>query len=428
MRRLAPILALVLVACPSRPQGDGDGGATTAPDPQSGREIGEAPTERAGDGSARRLAQAKVDTLLLGVSRDGSKALLRLGEAPRPTSGADLQMRWVKTSDGALLEQWTEPALSRAASATLADGGSDRAAPSPEALSTPALAAEVKRHGDALAELARSHDRAFAVSDDRAHLLVAIGPWLYLAHGKDGALAALVSPRPAEAPRFVAGGARFVVAQREAGRDGGVAELSLAIAATAAPSKLTALADARDVAPDSLRVAEGGAALYLQRGHARAEGGCLVRVTLAGNAKGKAIACAKADERLEQVVYAPALTQAVLRVRVGSFRDGKSRLEWVSLPDGKVTATITVPGAPSLGTLRDDGVLLARVRTAHGGALATFDPKARTESTTSDPAVLPYGFVGAELVAPTRYLTANDGELVTVDLSARSWSTTPLSP
>lgn len=350
-------------------------------------------------GAPRATAPAAPGTIpaVLGVTRDGKRALLRLDDVHGHVTPS--RYRWIEIATNAMESEWT--------------------------LSDPPLAADVVKHAAALLDLDEPHDERFAVSPSA--VVFNHGDWLDVADPKTGRGLARLASDPSYYPQISATGA-FVVYQREQGSLDGVVGNYMPFVAPLPSGTPSRRLEVNDVRGEEMRISPDGAFLYVQSGTEHPEQGCLVRVTIAPPSPTKKLFCADPGQTFVGVRFSRSRAFAAVMTRRGSV--GPVRATFLRLPEGTVIASLEESPAFEVAAIDDQGVGLASAMTVGLGAResALVDPTARTIDVFTPAVAVPTAFYGAAWLSGDRFVVGHDGGVQVVEIPALPKTARPWPP
>ena len=343
---------------------------------------------------------------IVGVTADRKRALVCLTDMRQ--SWVDPLFRWIEVATNAVLGEWREPALMGLPRETMTDGNSIRSQP---AVTDPALEADVAKHAAALLAVS-ARDERFAAANDTS--VFNVGDWLYAADTRTGKVGARLSNDASYYPH-IAPDASFVVYSREQGLLDGVVGNYMPFVAPLPAGAPSRRLEVKDVDGELMELSRDGRTLYVQSGHEKPEGGCLVSVDLAAPSHPKSLFCVAKDERIDGVRFSPSRAFAVVMARKGNM--GPERAVWIHLPDGANLGELHLPGVFQVAAVNDAGVGLAGGIPVSGDS-ALVDPVSRRYESVKTGVSIPYAFYGAAWLDANRFVLAEGGGVRIVDLAA----------
>ncbi len=394
---LPPLVALAMLGACTRSSATttASGSADAGPSPSdAGRDVARTP---------RAPSAPNALTSVLGVTRDGKRALVRIDDfhghlAPSP-------YRWIDVATGAMLSEWTLPMLGIAAPAV----------PPPAALEH-----DVAKHAAALLELDEPHDERFAVG--KTAVVFNEGDWLHVADPKTGKVGPRLAADASYYPQIDPDGAFVVYSRMQGSLDGVVGNYMPFIAPLPAGAPSRRL-EVRDVGGEEMRISPDGLFLYARSGVELPRGGCLVRVTIAPPSPTKKLFCVDAGDDLTGVRFSPSRTFLVVLARTGST--GPVRATFLHLPEGTVIGVLKESSAFDVATVDDLGVGLGTGLTPGGPDVARIDPASRSLETFVPGVRLPPAFYGAAWLTGNRYAVGDDGGIAIVEIATAAKTPRP---
>ena len=371
-------------------------------------------------GTRRPAALAAVrgrEGFVVGVTPDGKRALLRLEDAKE--SWVDPMFRWIDIATNTVVEEWSEPALQGLPRETMTDSQAVRSKPS---VTGADLEADVARHAASLLAVG-ARDERFGASP--ASSAFNVGDWLHVADTRTGKVGARLSADASYYPHVTPEGA-FVVYSREVGLLDGVVGNYMPFVAPLPAGAPSRRLDVKDVDGELMELSADGRTLYVQSGHEKPEGGCLVGVEIAPPSRTRSLFCVAKDERIDGVRFSKSRAFAVVMARKGNT--GPTRAVWIHLPDGTHLGELVQPGVFQVAAVTDAGVGLAELSSSARGESALADPAARRLESVQTGVSLPYAFYGAAWLDASRFVLSSGGGVDVVDLATAPRTTLPWPP
>lgn len=353
---------------------------------------------------------------LLGVSVDKRRALLKLEK--QPEHWVDPMYRWVDIATQHVLEEWHEPALSGMPLETMRDGGGIIREPD---VTGDALTIDIVQHAGALLEAGAPFEPRFGVTPEVS--ILNLGDWLYLADSRTGKVGHRFSTDASYYPHIAPDGS-FAVYARHQGRLDGVLGNYMPFVVPLPAGEPSRKLNVRDIDGWKMALSRDGRYLFVQSGHEIADGGCLVRATIAPPSPVKKLYCVEKDEKIRDLVFSPSRHLAVVTIGHADVGTSGTRAVWIELPDGKVRGELRQATHFDVASVDDAGVGLAGgVPAMH--AMARVDAVKKTIVAYETDVWVPYNFYGAAWIDADRWVFGEGGGTRTIDLSALPKTTLP---
>jgi hypothetical protein len=315
-------------------------------------------------------------SLMIGVTRDKTRALIRTEDIRGHRNKNPDRVRWVEIANNRIVEEWALPGYSSLPRESMNDDGSIKGSIAMMArMQSPELMADLVKYGAALATLETVQDERFAVSPKGDRIVFNGGDWLYLADGTTGKVLSRYAAEASYGPHIAPNGKLFAYSRMVGSLDGVVGNYVLWLAPLEANAPSRRVMGTRDVGSSSIRWSPDSTKVYVQMGHEHARGACLARVDVTPPSAVKKVACVGLDEILDQLSISPKVAFAALIARSADGGFGPKRVRVVDLEKEAVIYEAMLPDRAGGGLVSDAPLL---VTAKYPGALNVDDVLAKT--------------------------------------------------